>query len=395
MPEASANTSPPLKPATPFRVFISYARRDSEHLESLRTHLANLTRQGWIETWSDRNLYAGDTWEKELLQKLRSAEIVLLLVSADFHASNYIHDEELPEIIKRHQQDAIRVVPIVVRPAESKGSYPDSFQCLPLDEDRNLRPITSWDDRDQAWVSVVKELRLVLERLQEQRRGWRHWHYRRLTRYFRHWKQAMALIVVGLLARGALVNGRPEKAPFSVEIWALAMSLDSDELVPVVPGDVVRGPGRLTLGVKGNQPMCFGLYLPTEQGGLVAVYPLPPAKTHCLETTARFVLPPTACCVIDGSADEIQAVLIAAPTQSQLDVAVERLERPGAVDWSEKWRETAVESGPSGNEVGWTGAAGGVLREGQVMKVWKARSVEATEAVYYKLDLGVRVSEEK
>ncbi|MFM7204994.1 MAG: hypothetical protein ACKO6N_29830, partial [Myxococcota bacterium] len=82
-------------------------------------------------------------------------------------------------------------------------------------------------------------------------------------------------------------------------------------------------------------------------------------------------------------------------TQSQLDVAVERLERPGAVDWSEKWRETQAELGPSRNEVGWTGTADGVLREGQSIMVWKARSLEATEAVYYKLDLGVRVSEEK
>lgn len=154
-----------LKPAQPFRVFISYARKDDEHLIELEKHLSNLKQQGWIEPWTDRMFVAGDGWEDTLLEKLRESELVILLVSSDFNASGYIQDKELPLILERQKQNLVCVVPIIIRPVDIKGSVLADLQGLPLGRLRRLKPLTTWKNRDSAWLSVVKGLRERLEHL--------------------------------------------------------------------------------------------------------------------------------------------------------------------------------------------------------------------------------------
>lgn len=163
MSSASDNSS--LKPAKPFRVFISYAREDGEHLTLLEKHLSNLVRQGWIEPWTDRLFLAGEEWKETLLDKLRTSEVVILLVSAHFNASNFIQEEEIPQILERQKRNEVCIVPILVRPAEIEGSELERFQWLPTDLNRALVPVTSWTDEHSAWLSVVQGLRERLKHL--------------------------------------------------------------------------------------------------------------------------------------------------------------------------------------------------------------------------------------
>ena len=143
----------------PVRLFISYARKDLEHLEALETHLANLKRQKEIEVWTDQKLQASTEWSPELLGRLRAAQIVVVLISPDMMASDFIHDTELTETLARHQRGEVRVVPVLVRPTDLKGHPLDQFQGLP----RNFKPVVEWTNRDAAWVDVVKEMRTVIE----------------------------------------------------------------------------------------------------------------------------------------------------------------------------------------------------------------------------------------
>lgn len=147
------------RPARPVRVFVSYSSADRTHLKKLRTHLSLLEQQGWIVPWTDQAFTAGDTWEPILLEKLRNAELVLLLVSADFIASPYIQSVEMVEILNRHARGEVRVVPILVRPCDLAKSPLERLQVLPLDR----KPVTKWSDADSAWMSVVEALRKLLE----------------------------------------------------------------------------------------------------------------------------------------------------------------------------------------------------------------------------------------
>lgn len=145
----------------PVRVFISYARKDLKHLEALETHLSNLRRQKRIIVWTDQQLRPSIEWEPELLDQLRSAEIVLLLVTPDLMASDFVHDVELKETLDRHRDNTVKVVPVLVRPTDYEGHELARFQGLP----RNFTPVSEWQSRDQAWLEVVKGVRELVERL--------------------------------------------------------------------------------------------------------------------------------------------------------------------------------------------------------------------------------------
>jgi hypothetical protein len=85
------------------RVFYCYAREDSRYREALQTHLAPLERDNKIVGWCDEKIEPGLEWKPEIKRRLVEADIVLLLVSPDFLASDYCY-AEMQEAIKRHSE---------------------------------------------------------------------------------------------------------------------------------------------------------------------------------------------------------------------------------------------------------------------------------------------------
>ncbi len=90
-------------------------------------------RQGWLETWTDQALQPGASWEDSLREALKVADLILLLISPDFMASDYIQEVEPAAALERHKSGAARVVPIVLRKTDLKGTVVDSLQALPSD----------------------------------------------------------------------------------------------------------------------------------------------------------------------------------------------------------------------------------------------------------------------
>ena len=130
-------------------------------LKKLVTHLSVLQRQGVISTWYDRQIVAGTNWARVIDQRLEQASIILLLVSADFLASDYCYEVEMKRALERHEAGQARVIPIAVRPADWKGAPFAHVQALPT----GARAITTWKDKDEALVDVVTGLRRAIEDL--------------------------------------------------------------------------------------------------------------------------------------------------------------------------------------------------------------------------------------
>jgi tetratricopeptide (TPR) repeat protein len=145
----------------PLRVFCSYAHRDEHYLEVLKTWLVGLERDGLIEQWHDRMIPPGDEWEEAIAENLETSELVLLLVTPDFMASQYIYEKEIDRAIERHKRGEARVIPIIVRPAPWEGTALDRLQALP----KNARAITTWANRDQAWLNVLQGIQQAVEEL--------------------------------------------------------------------------------------------------------------------------------------------------------------------------------------------------------------------------------------
>ncbi|MDQ2888143.1 MAG: tetratricopeptide repeat protein [Chloroflexota bacterium] len=146
---------------TAISVFISYAHEDETLLRQLHTHLSSLKRQGLIKTWYDRELVAGTDWAKVIDAHLEQADIILLLVSADFIASDYCYEIEMKRALERHDAGQARVIPIAVRPADWTDLPFARLQALPTD----AQPVTSWGNQDEAWVNVIAGIRRAIEDL--------------------------------------------------------------------------------------------------------------------------------------------------------------------------------------------------------------------------------------
>ena len=101
------------------KLFISYARADAEHLKRLVVHLRPLEREEKIDVWADTKISSGDRWRGELEQALKDAAIAVLLVSADFLASDFIAENELPPLLERESKDGLVIIPVIVNPQKS------------------------------------------------------------------------------------------------------------------------------------------------------------------------------------------------------------------------------------------------------------------------------------
>src|SRR6266568_6990036 len=103
---------------TPVEIFCSYAHEDEAWRQKLETHLSLLRRQGLISLWHDRLIAPGTNWAKALDTHLETASVILLLVSADFFASDYCYGIEMKRALERQEVGEARVIPILVRPVE-------------------------------------------------------------------------------------------------------------------------------------------------------------------------------------------------------------------------------------------------------------------------------------
>ncbi|WP_242043618.1 tetratricopeptide repeat protein [Leptolyngbya sp. FACHB-671] len=146
----------------PLQVFISYSHKDEELREELDIHLANLKRQGKIGVWHDRAIEAGAEWDAEIKHQLETADIILLLITPRFVASNYCYDLEMQRAVQRHDEGSARVIPIILKPCDWQDSPFSKLQVLP----RDAKPVTKWDDRDEAFLNVVQGIRRAVETLQ-------------------------------------------------------------------------------------------------------------------------------------------------------------------------------------------------------------------------------------
>jgi hypothetical protein len=143
----------------PLQVFCCYAREDQQYLYELKSHLMALQRENLIEIKADIDINPGTEWEREINHHLEKAHIILLLISADFIASDYCYEKEMRQALVRHEQGTACVVPIIIRPTDWQRMPFGNLQALPKD----AKPIVKWQDRDSAFLSVTEGIRTIVQ----------------------------------------------------------------------------------------------------------------------------------------------------------------------------------------------------------------------------------------
>jgi len=140
-------------------IFISYSHKDDALREQLVNHLSALRREGLISVWHDRRIEAGDTWRDQIDRNLESADFVLLLISADFMASDYCMEKELKGALQRHAKGDARVIPVILRPVDWQTALFGQLQALP----RDGKAVTSWPNPDEAFAQIAAGVRAAVE----------------------------------------------------------------------------------------------------------------------------------------------------------------------------------------------------------------------------------------
>jgi TIR domain/NB-ARC domain len=143
-------------------LFYSYSHRDEVLRDKLDTHLAFLRRSERITEWHDRKIGAGNDWRGQIDRRLAEADIILLLVSADFIASDYCWGEEMTKALERHQLGEARVIPVILRPCQWQKTPLRSLQAVPKDG----KPISEWPSHDAALDDIAAAVEGTIADLQ-------------------------------------------------------------------------------------------------------------------------------------------------------------------------------------------------------------------------------------
>ena len=139
-------------------LFFSYSHKDEDLRDQLETQLASLQRQGLISSWHDRRIIAGTEIDAAIVKHLDQADIILLLISPDFIASDYCYNREMDRALARHDKGEARVIPVILRPCLWQGLPFGKLMATPPDG----RPITMSPNTDQAFLEVVLAIKKAL-----------------------------------------------------------------------------------------------------------------------------------------------------------------------------------------------------------------------------------------
>ncbi len=156
-----ASTPTPIAPPTtqgtkPIEVFISYTQDDEKFKQELEKHLKLLTRQKIIHAVHSQSIAPGDSRQQDIANLIDTAQIILLLVSQNFLASDQPYDYEMMHAMKKQETGSARVIPVILRPTNLKGTPFEGLRGVPRDD----KPVGS-PSNDVAWSKISEEIREV------------------------------------------------------------------------------------------------------------------------------------------------------------------------------------------------------------------------------------------
>ena len=141
------------------KLFFSYSHKDEVMRDELETHLAMLKRQSVIDTWHDRRIVAGDEFDGKISEHLESADIILLLVSPYFLASEYCYDVEMNRAMERHAEGTARVIPVILDPCDWHSAPFGKLLAMPKDG----QPVSKFPNMHDAFLEVTQAIRTAVQ----------------------------------------------------------------------------------------------------------------------------------------------------------------------------------------------------------------------------------------
>jgi len=141
------------------KIFISYSHKDKDMKEELENHLKTLERLNLLSIiWSDFHIEAGDEFSKKIDENIEDSDIVLLLVTHSFIASNYCYDIEMKRALEKHEKNELRVIPIILDYCDWHDLPFGKLKVLPIDG----IAVTGYSNKNKAYTEVINGIKKVL-----------------------------------------------------------------------------------------------------------------------------------------------------------------------------------------------------------------------------------------
>jgi hypothetical protein len=133
------------------QLFYAYAVQDARQRDELESHLGELKQRGVLAGWHGRAVGPAARQHASVSPQLEQADVVLLLLSSDFVASDYCHGPEVRRAVERHRRGQARLIPVLLRPCDWKSTPFGALPALP----RDGRPVTKWSKTDAAFRAIL------------------------------------------------------------------------------------------------------------------------------------------------------------------------------------------------------------------------------------------------
>ena len=143
------------------KLFFSYSHKDEVLRDELEIHLSSLKRQGIISAWHDRRIGPGDEFGNEISDHLEDSNIILLIVSPYFIASDYCYEIEIKRAMERHEMGSAIVIPIILHPCDWHDMPFGKLMACPKDG----KPISKFPNMHDAFLDVTKAVKKAATKL--------------------------------------------------------------------------------------------------------------------------------------------------------------------------------------------------------------------------------------
>ncbi|HZO74372.1 MAG TPA: toll/interleukin-1 receptor domain-containing protein [Ktedonobacteraceae bacterium] len=146
----------PAPPVARTRIFISYSDTDSKYLQELKQHLTFYIRNNQIAIWDNTNIQPGSKWQEEIELALRSTRVALLLISADYLASDFIANYELPLLLAKARKGELTLISTILKHSAFENTELAQFQ--PVNAPSEPLAMMPAAKRDDAWNKIAQIL---------------------------------------------------------------------------------------------------------------------------------------------------------------------------------------------------------------------------------------------
>jgi hypothetical protein len=137
-----------------FGIFVCYSHTDAAWLKRVQVHLKPLVRDERIDLWDDTRIRAGAHWRDEIRKALARARIAVLLISADFFASDFIATKELPPLLEAERKRGLVILGVHI-----------NYSRFDRDEiSRIIRPSTRLAGRSRISPGLTRRRRSMRSR---------------------------------------------------------------------------------------------------------------------------------------------------------------------------------------------------------------------------------------